>query len=934
MTRDRARTLHRRDTATKFVGRRRELAELIRLLSLDDRLVTLIGPGGIGKTRLAVRIARLRADRDGEVVFVDLAPLCSEARVHDALLRAVDPDARPRGSALASAAALLGQRRALVVLDNCEHMADTAARAAHALLEECPNVRILATTREPLRVPGEVVWPVPPLAVPAAPGDPPRPGRHHSDAAELFVDRARLARRDVPFPNSSLGDVDRIVRAVDGIPLAIELAAARVRMLGIREIADTLNLHMLSDGRRGGDTRHRTMRSSLEWSYDLLSPPERLLFRRLGVFRGSWTADGAVAVCADDRLPAADIPRHLTALVDKTLVVRRTSVPGARFRMLLPIREFAAEPPDETDDPAVRAAVDPDALATRHLQYYADLAEQAARAHWPLEREGRAALDDAAPNLHAALLYACGHRPGDALRLAAALGFYWRMTGRLAEGADATARALSVAPGGDPAVRATALANRSALLYWLGDLSGALAVAVTAIETAADTDDGTAQAHALVRHAAARSAIGAEGAEDLMREALARARETGDPVLLSDALVALTLALMWREDFAAMAPVAEECVDVAARLDFAHAEALARWCQAYAALTRLDLDTVRQLADRMAELTSRSTSTARYYSALTFNRNTAVQLQAILAIHEGAPENALALLRDELARCADAPVPWGVGALILARGHAELALGDHTAATVTGALLHEQDRTGAHPLNWRAYEILMLAALGEGDGHTARTHAAEIRAIGKKTGNRTAKAAALNGVARADLLAGDPGSAELHAREALAVARAADLPAAAGTALDVLAAAAVARGTLDRAVTLTAAADTIAGPRVTPPAAAARDAVLEAVRDGLDAAAQATAHAEGSAMTLDAAEAYVRRTRGRRVRADRGWASLTGTEAAVARLAADGLLNPAIAERLVVARGTVKVHLSRVYAKLGVANRTELAAYLREFPPP
>ncbi|WP_436772858.1 helix-turn-helix transcriptional regulator [Yinghuangia sp. YIM S09857] len=923
------RVLRHRDTATSFVGRRRELADITRLFGRGVRLLTLVGPGGIGKTRLATRVARLRADRGLDVVLVDLAPVCSQGRLDDALLRAVTDGAESSVLRPGSVTQLLGERDVLVVLDNCEHVAAEARRVAEALLENCPHVRIIATAREPLRVRGEFVRHVEPLAVG---GEGEGVGGRDNQAVRLFIDRARLVRRTLDVSPSAVRDIRRIVHAVDGIPLAVELAAARVRMLTVHEIADGLNLHMLSAARRSGDARHRTMSTSLDWSYSLLSIPERVLFRRLAQFRGQWSEEAAIAVCADDGLPPESVPGHLRALVAKSLVVRRETPLGERFRMLLPIRDYAREQVYSAYDPAVHPVAGVPS-ADRHLRYYVQLAERADAAQWVLDFQGREELEDASANFHAALEHACAHHPEDALRLAAALGFYWRVTGRLTIAAEASARALEAAPDTPHPARAVVLANQSALLFWLGNVTESHAYAVAAVDSAARTGDTRARAHALVRLGSSLAATCAREAQSVMREAVELARRSYDPVVLGDALVNLTLSLMWQEDYAAMREAADESASLAYIFGFDYIEALTLWCQAHEARARNDTARAKAAAERVLELTGGTEPGQGGCDVRTFCHNGAVQVLALIAVDEGDPERASALVADELARCESEPVPWGVGVLLHARGCAELAAGDHAAARATGMRLYERERGGSAALAWRGLEILMRAALAEGDTAAARRHAEGIRTLARDLGNRVAEATATLGTAHADLAAGDAGSAEMRAREAFGVAVSARLPANAVAALDLLAAIAVVRGRPAQAACLVAAADASAAAVRDPFRQTAYAAVRRAVDGALEPSEREAAYAQGAGMTLDDVAGYLRRTRGRRVRADRGWASLTATETAVARLAADGLLNPAIAERLVIARSTVKVHLSRVYAKVGVANRTELAARLRAVPP-
>lgn len=945
MTGSGAGLLRHRDAATTFIGRRDELARLAAAFRAGSRLITLVGPAGVGKTRLALRAARNHgaenagaADIADEAVLVDLSALRPGEPPDAVLAETIAPAWRGRGAAVDAAAESLRDHRTLVLLDGCDTAPAEAAHVADVLVRRCPQVRVLATAREPLWADAETVWPVAPLAVPAADRGPataePPPGRDHgtggqsSHAAQLFIDRARLARRDMTFSARTLGDVDRIVRTVEGLPLAIELAASRVRMLSVREIADTLDLGMLADGRRGGDLRQHSMRASLDWSYRRLSVPERILFRRLAVFRGWWTEAAAVAVCADEHLPPDAVARHLDALVDKSLVTRRPT--AARFRMLRPIRDYAGEAPDATDPPAVRAAVDREAVAVRHVRHHLDVAERTNAAGRPLAADSLDGLRDAAPDFRAALAHASGRRPEDALRLAAALGPHWRLSGRPAEGADALARALADAPEAPAPARAAALADRSALLLWLGDHTRARTAAVEAVRVATRAADPTAYARARTALAGLGVVNGTGDARPVIREAVDRARASGDPVALGDALALLTLCLLWQSDSPAMAEAADACLAVARPHGHAYAEAVAQWCRAHDARTRLDLPRARELAATLLRPAGDDglPGAAADGAVDAVFRSGAVQILALVDVHEGRPRRAKARIRQELARIADTAVPWSLSLLLQARAHAELAAGEHAAARATALLLYDRTRDRCAALAWRALDVLTQVALADRDIGTARAHAGEITAIGTRTADPAARAAGQLGLAQADVLAGDLGSAEILARNAAETGCAAELPQEAADALDTLAHVAAIRGRLTRAAYLTAAAEALAPTRLGVRAAASRSAVRDAVA-GLDAPARAAAFAEGARATLDSAAEHIRRTRGR-TRADRGRASLTAAEAEVARLAADGLRNPAIAEQLVVARGTVKVHLSRVYAKLGVANRTELAVYLRD----
>lgn len=321
-----------------FVGRERELGEL-RTVVLGTRMVTLTGPGGIGKTRLALHVLAGMADefRDG-ACYVELADVTNPdlvvARVASAVGVAEERD-RPLLDTLTD---VLRPRALVLALDNCEHLLDASARICQRLLAGAPDVRLLVTSREPLRVAGETIWSVPPLAV--APGD-----GSAGDAVRLFAERAEATAPGFTMTAGNAGAVAEICRTLEGNPLAIELAAARVRALSVEQIRMrvTDRFGLLTAGDRTAPPRQRTLRAAIDWSYDLLTPREQALLRRLSVFAG-WALEMAEQVCADDLVPAAAMLDTLAALVDKSLVVRESEVLGqARFRMLDTIREYAAE---------------------------------------------------------------------------------------------------------------------------------------------------------------------------------------------------------------------------------------------------------------------------------------------------------------------------------------------------------------------------------------------------------------------------------------------------------------------------------------------------------------------------------------------------------------------------------------------------------------
>ena len=328
-----------------FIGRERELAELRQMLR-RTRALTLCGPGGIGKTRLALRfLATTEQEFPNGVWFVELADLQQPDLVVSriaAVMRISEEAGRPLLETLGDA---LRPRRLLLALDNCEHVLDACAQVGRHLLASAPGLRLLSTSREPLSVAAEMIWRVPPLTVAPAGADPAAStDAHRYEAIQLFADRAAASHPGFAVDPGNIAAVASICRALDGMPLAIELAAARVRALSVEQIRARLDdrFGLLTAGDRSAAPRQRTLRAAIEWSYELLTAPERMLFRRLSVFTG-WSLEMAEQVCADEDIPAADVLGLTAALVDKSLVVLDPEVLGqARYRMLDTIREYAA----------------------------------------------------------------------------------------------------------------------------------------------------------------------------------------------------------------------------------------------------------------------------------------------------------------------------------------------------------------------------------------------------------------------------------------------------------------------------------------------------------------------------------------------------------------------------------------------------------------
>jgi predicted ATPase/DNA-binding SARP family transcriptional activator len=412
---------------TSFVGRERELSELEGMLA-RTRLLTLLGPGGCGKTRLALELGRGRVGEfeDG-VWLVELAPIADAELVVQQAATALGLQLRSARDPTEVLAEQIGERRMLLVLDNCEHVIGACARLVDALLRVCPALEVLATSREALRVQGEVVWRVPSLSLPDAGSALSTADLSRFEAVRLFCERAASVAVGFALTADNAQAIADICLRLDGMPLALELAAARTAMLAPAQIAGRLHdsLALLTAGSRSGVTRQQTLRATLQWSHDLLSEQERVLFRRLGAFSGSFGIDAVEGVCAGEDLAAGETLELLGWLVEKSLVQVEPMAGEHRYRLLETMRQYARE--------RLAEAGEPDEVGRRHRTWYLALAEAedptttgaGGRPGW-LERDH--------DNLRAALASALDHDPPTALRLAVALWWFWVARGYFSEG--------------------------------------------------------------------------------------------------------------------------------------------------------------------------------------------------------------------------------------------------------------------------------------------------------------------------------------------------------------------------------------------------------------------------------------------------------------------------------------------------------------------
>lgn len=509
---------------TRFVGRRGELAELLELAA-HERLITLVGPGGCGKTRLALQLfAELAPDLPTRAWTVELDRLADPEQVGAAIAAAIGMGGGAPDDALDAVVGRVAGHAALLLVDNCEHVRGAAARVIARLTRECPHLLVVATSREPLRVGGEIVWPVPPLALPH-PASRDVDDIAAAEAVALFVARVRRLSPAFALHAGNASAIGAICRRLDGMPLAIELAASWARLLAPEELLRRLDDRLaLASVQEDVSPRHRSLRDVLAWSEELLEARERVLFRRLAVFRGGWTLDAAEAICADaDTLPRPAVLESLAALFDKSLVVATDTPDGLRYSWLEPVRQYAIE--------RLATSGDADALRRRHADYFRSVAEEAApRLRHAEQLVWHARLETERPNLAAALEWWIEQEEAEpALRVVGALGWFWHTRGYWREGYALAARVVALA-GGDTPARAQALCAAGTIGVDIGQLDQARgwARAGLALSRAAEDRAGECDALNVLGLVAAATAGDEELARSCFHAALALAEALRD----------------------------------------------------------------------------------------------------------------------------------------------------------------------------------------------------------------------------------------------------------------------------------------------------------------------------------------------------------------------------------------------------------------------
>ena len=894
---------------TSFIGREAEIRQ-VRALLAGSRLVTLTGAGGVGKTRLALQVAASGlAEFPAGVWHVDLAPLTDAAVVAVTVARALGLPDQAGCSAMATVTRFIGARRSLVVLDNCEHLLAACAVLAEDLLRACPKLVLLATSREPVGVAGEATWRVPSLPLAGA-------------AIELFADRAQRARAGFEITPENGQAIAEICRRLDGIPLAIELAAARLRLFSPAEIAARLHdrFRLLTGGSRTAARRQQTLRASVDWSHALLGEPEQILFRRLAPFTGGFDLEAAEAIGAGDGLDRSQVLDQLALLVDKSLVAAEESDGATRYRLLETIRQYALEKLADSGEA--------DEVRTRHRGHYTAMA-----AHLdppadgdPRRRIGR--LETDFDNLRAAFQWSLELSDSEtALRLASSLQPLWLGRCRMLEGLAWFDAALAGQPASAervaPEVRVRALADAVVLDAYTATPRRP-AEAKEAVARARQLGDPALLGRALFAAGCAAGYLGADG-RPYLEEAIMLARAAGDTRTLAGSLARQAFVAAGCGDPVAARSAAEEGLALAEQVGNDH---VARSCNTWlsaALIEQGELHPARSiLTGLIAEAEAARAPLWQLYGVGLLGRALAHMGQPDEARAAGAASIAIA---DDLGLAAQTHIGYTCLAL------AAMAAGDREA-------LREACQAGWHRMNTRPeygvkHQINMAEYhLAAADIPAARQWIGDAIAAATARGMKSTLMSALLTSARVAATVGDVGRAHSEVHHALSTGR--GIQAALGIAEGFECLGGLAQSAEDhqKAARLLGAADAIrqkAGSKRLLLYQAGYEAAVLALRSTMGDEAFGRAWDEGTALTLGDAVNYALRGHGERSRPAVGWPSLTPAERDVARLVAEGLSNKDIAARLFVSPRTVQTHLTHIYGKLGITSRVQLAQQVARY---
>ncbi|CAA9255370.1 MAG: hypothetical protein AVDCRST_MAG76-2517 [uncultured Acidimicrobiales bacterium] len=902
--------------ASGFVGRGEEIAQVGALLG-QSRLVSLTGPGGMGKTRLALELAGQAATRypDG-VWFVELDLLTDAASLPEAISNTLLPRDRPAGPrSIEDLTAQIGGRRLLLVLDNCEHLVSACAHLVEHLLRSCSALDVLVTSRERLGITGEQSWTVRPLSLPEPDQASTRP-LLSSEAGQLFVHRATEANSRFQLTDANAGVVAEICRRLDGMPLAIELAAMRTASLSAADILDRLDdrFRLLSSGSPTAPGRHQTLVGSLELSHDLLTASEAALLRRLSVFSG-WTLVAAEEVCSGDPLSRADMVDLLGGLVRKSLVMAEEGEEGVRYRLLETIRVWAElKLADASESEAVRRA---------HASWCVELAEQA-----DSELGGRHpkpwldSLELEHNNLFAALEWT--RAAGEVelgLRLATALARFWRLRGHIQAGQRWLEWAVVACAESEVPLQAKALRAAGLLRGLLGDIASALPLLEES--SALYTEIGDHEASLCACSPSFLMSRNPRQALPLLEERARTCRRTGDTKGLAHLLHSVGQVHYILCDVDSARRAFDECVQLGRGA--ADGEALR---SGLLGLSRVDL-----LLGNLIGAEAWAAEARIEAESAADDDDAALSLGFLgeVARMRGQWEKARGLLDDSVRRAREGGMPLGIARSLFFLAELAESEGDKEA----GALYERSlavAQAGKGPVFHEARCLLGMgsAAEAEGDLNSATGHLLEALEMAQGVGDLMVSAEALHRLGVVSRRQDKDEEAALLEHRSLNLYHSVGALPGIASSVESLAGLA-AGGRPEVAARLFGAAEAVRDPQGY--ARSDRDQAgyevdVATARAGLAPEVFMAKWAEGGALSVDEAVAYALRGRRDPQRPATGWDSLTSAEREVVRLVSQGLSNRDIGQRLFISPRTVGHHLTHVYDKLGIRSRGALTKEL------
>jgi predicted ATPase/class 3 adenylate cyclase/Flp pilus assembly protein TadD len=694
---------------TSFIGREKEIAEVKQMMK-DARLLTLTGAGGTGKTRLSLQVASeiLQSFKDG-VWFVELAPISNPELAPNTVANVLHVQEESGRPLTASLLDWLKDKESLLILDNCEHLIDACAQLVDSIVHSCPKTRVLASSREALGIAGEVAYRVPSLPLPDIKNE----QIESFASAQLFIERAAQAKPDFKLTDENKDVVAQICQRLDGIPLAIELAAARVKVLSVEQIAERLDdrFRLLTGGSRTALPRQQTLRALIDWSYNLLTEEERLLFRRLAVFVGGWTLEGAESICGEERGGVFDVLDLLSRLVDKSLVIVEHVGDEVQYRRLETIRQYAREKLFDTDEAAV--------MRDKHLDYFMRFAERSEKI---LQGRGQKKqlirLERDHDNMRAALEWSVKSRPEFGLRLAAALREFWDTHGHLTEARQWLNMLLEATKSLPPdSTRVRALVATMFFASRQTDLEGWLSILDQELTLARELGDKWGIMQGLTAHGLYKEYIEGdfENAEPLYLDCANLARELGDKLLIGQSLGPLASCALKRFEYACAESLFRESLALFREVENEKEIAGALGNLAEVAFTRREYESARVSAQESLTLYRELEDKHGIATALR-TLSKAIQNQGRFEHSQTVGEQSATLFRELSDRgCLGITLPI-LARTILAQGNVTRAFEvAQEAATLTEVI-------GEYGSNGDALHVLGRIAIAQGDISNALKH--------------------------------------------------------------------------------------------------------------------------------------------------------------------------------------------------------------------